>query len=387
MTAEEAIQVEVLGSYNSKGEIDLEDLNTNLIKNLKGIKYDSNELSESNKIKNLPAVVEYNGYSIVIAEDGVTATQASVEVGKEVTKTEKYNYSDGVNVATVPKGFIVSETDKKIDTGLVVKAPDGSEFVWVPVPTVVSPSEGAGTKNKAMAILKDGHYRGLLYDFEGENSTIKSGCTTTATDFREPAYLSDETSGDASTHNNNIVTEDGLQEEYDNMIRGIIKYGGFYVGRYETSLNETKVQSKNGQTSMDATVSSGNRWYGMYEKQINYASDNEIEDIVGSSMIWGSQYDAMLNWMLKGSEASKVTTEKIPQHPKTTTGSTEGDVINNIYDLGNNLAEWTLEACGTKVRLLRGGNCNNYFTSSFRFDHYPVDSHDSSGSRLTLYIR
>ena len=102
-------------------------------------------------------------------------------------------------------------------------------------------------------------------------------------------------------------------------------------------------------------------------------------------MIWGSQYDAMLNWMLKGDDASKVASSST-KHDKTTTGSTEGDVMNNIYDLGNNLREWTLEAYNTGYRAYRGGSYNVTNAPSGRNSDGPTLTDVFYGSRLALYI-
>ena len=112
---EEEIQVEVLGSYNNNGELDLDNLNNNLKENLSGVKYNKKEISDDNKIKILPAVVEYDGYKLIIAENEVTVAEESVEPGKEVEKTEKYNYNDGINAATIPAGFEVSEVSEVSD--------------------------------------------------------------------------------------------------------------------------------------------------------------------------------------------------------------------------------------------------------------------------------
>ena len=75
-------------------------------------------------------------------------------------------------------------------------------------------------------------------------------------------------------------------------------------------------------------------------------------------MIWGSQYDAMLNFALTGNDKSKVTSTEygIYTEPVLKTGLTRtSDKINNIYDLGGNLYEWTSEACYTNGRAGRGG--------------------------------
>lgn len=303
----------------------------------------------------------------------------------DVTATYKDENGD---TATIPKGFKVSRNMKEdsISEGLVVCAPDGSEFVWVPVETIIANSEENGTKNKAMAInlgtKQEPVYRGLLYNFTGISSEIIDGCTTTTTDSREPYNL--------ETYDNNTNIENWVetmyQQEYNTMIEKVQKYGGFYVGRYETSISGETVASKPA-TSMSA-ADNGQAWYGMYESQKNYVSKNNLADVVGSTMIWGSQYDAILNWMItKDEERSKIIANS-EMHDLTTTGATEADKINNIYDLGNNLSEWTLEANGEEIRVVRGGNWNANNSPSYRDDTYnPSQTEESVGSRMTLYIK
>lgn len=65
----ERVQVEVAGSYGLDGTIDKDQLNKNL-KNINGLTYNGNALSDSNKIANLPATVTLNGYDIVINANG-----------------------------------------------------------------------------------------------------------------------------------------------------------------------------------------------------------------------------------------------------------------------------------------------------------------------------
>ena len=112
--------------------------------------------------------------------------------------------------------------------------------------------------------------------------------------------------GDDSTLNTVGITQQSLQNDYNAMITSVKKYGGFYIARYESSLNsDNKVQSK---IAMPTTASDTNSytWFGLYEKQKAYANNINATSIQ-SSMIWGSQYDAMLNWMLTGKDAEKIT--------------------------------------------------------------------------------
>lgn len=79
---------------------------------------------------------------------------------------------------------------------------------------------------------------------------------------------------------------------------------------YLTSATETEAgsignaQSKIGVVPLSSNNSAINGWYGLYDKSKSYTvSKNSVQ----SSMIWGSQYDAMLNWALEGIDAEKVT--------------------------------------------------------------------------------
>ena len=190
-----------------------------------------------------------------------------------------------------------------------------------------------------------------------------------------------------------------MNEEYTNMIKSVKEYGGFYVGRYETSLKAGVVGSKIKETPMNANVGTetssdkGNLWYGMYNKQDsnkNIRNPYYNSTAVVSSMIWGSQYDAMLNWALKGNEAYMVFEKTGNLSGRVAkTGAYGSDIMNNIFDLCANLNETTQEGRNTNIRTSRG---NAYGTGSLNFinsrTNYSADYENSAnGSRLSLYIR
>ena len=104
-------------------------------------------------------------------------------------------------------------------------------------------------------------------------------------------------------------------------------------------------------------------------------------------MIWGSQYDAMLIWVLQGNDKDKVKASS-KQHGPDPTGSEPSDIINNIYDLGNNLCEWTLEAYDAHNRVGRGGTYNNSYSpsgcNSIAGSSVIIGEYTS---RLTLYVK
>ena len=149
--------------------------------------------------------------------------------------------------------------------------------------------------------------------------------------------------------------------------------------------------SKAGILPTAANNQATNRWYGLYSISKTYTV---AENSVQSSMIWGSQYDAMLNWVKNGNSADKdkITTQGIGNNSSgsvTTTGNAtySNDSINNIRDLGGNLYEWTLEARATNSRVLRGGNYTHSYSPGCRDRDNPDDTNGDNGSRLTLYIK
>ena len=180
------------------------------------------------------------------------------------------------------------------------------------------------------------------------------------------------------------------------MIESVSKYGGFFVGRYETSYNGTVVASVSGVKPMSAETTSGDKWYGMYQKQKNFTTST---DKMQAEMIWGSQYDAMLNWALEGADKTHITATNNALHNYSDSSSlltrttTENDTatgldrINNIYDLEGNLCEKTQEANSTYHRISRGGHYDLTGSPRSRYNGYPYSTYAGTGSRLSLYIK
>ena len=102
---------------------------------------------------------------------------------------------------------------------------------------------------------------------------------------------------------------------------------------------------------VDTTNSNENEttnWWGLYNKAKTYTSNYNS---VKSNMIWGSQYDAMLNFALTNTKDNfKVSTagkgNHYPGKVKKTGMYIGTDYINNVYDLEGNWFEWTQEYFG-----------------------------------------
>ena len=139
---------------------------------------------------------------------------------------------------------------------------------------------------------------------------------------------------------------------------------------------------------MSAATTSGDKWYGMYQKQKNFTKST---DKMQAEMIWGSQYDAMLNWAMKGTDKAKLTATSNGNHSGgvVTCGNStySADKINNIYDLEGNLREWTQEANSAYSRAFRGGYYDLSLSPSGRAYNNPYATYAYYGSRLSLYVK
>ena len=319
---------------------------------------------------------------------------------------EKTATIDGEDIGTelnptIPEGFKPIDTDTSewgdgtkppeeddVNNGLVIQDRNGNQFVWIPVATPVSDTEANGTTNKAMAVKIGDNYRGLIYEFSASGSNVMSGCTKTTGNYREPDIVSDYDND--KTYNNGLFTKNSLQEEYNKMIESVTKYHGFYIGRYELGLEGNIPVSKNASTNSgvvtaDSSNSNTKMWYGLYSKCKEFAREESDKSVV-STMLWGSQYDAMMNWMMEH-EIDIVSLNNTIYNNSKQTGSKEKDLLKNIYDIYGCHKEWTLEVFTLNSRVFRGGFYNGCNIISERFGYYPEHSYDEYSTRLALYIK
>ena len=307
-------------------------------------------------------------------------------------------YDENGKIIPVPKGFTPSnlEGEKNIDTGYVIKQNGtDNEFVWVPIVS--------------------GYEFGKLYDFGTKDNPKNEVIVATATGNREPDILTNATHGDASASrgDGDALGERGLdllksvvgltgsddkiladwkiqlENEYARMRKSVTTYGGFYIGRYETGF-EDSIKATTRKNNAPENIGNQN-WYQMYQKSKNIARDLSIE----STMIWGCEWDAVMQWFLQSKDPSIVkyvrdSSEKVNNLAvPVATGSNVKYSANNIYDMAGNSNACTLEASDTCFRGLRG--CEDIGTIgsvSFRMDraYYIYTSVELVGSRCTLVI-
>ena len=261
-------------------------------------------------------------------------------------------YYVGGDIST---GIVIS--DKQGDTMSASGVNMGNQFVWIPVS-----SEADLERTK--------------FDSNGQPTTGLS------TDYTEP-------------YANGYSTE---AEEYTTMRAQVLKYGGFYIGRFEAGVNSTTLRTKVttaqtvvckkgvapynyvpwGKRMSDASEIEGKS--GAVYLAKNFASQHNYTSVT-STLIYGCEWDAMCRYI---GDSQRTTPRK--DAPELT-GSVSTDVSKNIYDLAGNCREWTMEAYYADRRVIRGGSCDGASPVGGRGYGGPTVDDDSFSFRPTLYIK
>ena len=301
---------------------------------------------------------------------GVKQLDRSEEAIIDYTNTnegiEKYEDVNG-NVAYIPEGFKVSSLydEQTINTGLVVIGPDGSEFVWVPTTT---------TKFERVNFAPSG-----IWNQSYELSDTKS----------------------------NYAYYDEMDSiEYINMKNSVEKYGGFYIGRYESS--KSNVDSVP-QVKKITTSDKGKIWTNISPQDIQIVCNNMYADneTVKGFLTYGINFDTTLQWLIdsgaKSEEDIRVDSTSWGNYSNNTftgnvksgtTGMFEETKANNIYDLAGNYWEWTAERYGDSYVMrsggynLMGGACTGSSFPAANRDPLPGNNHHPNVTfRVSLYLK
>ena len=347
--------------------------------------------------------------------------------GEKVPVPNGYVGSSVTGENEIDTGYVIYEGEEEVTDNNVADAQKNrNQYVWVPVPDI----------SKFYGIDSNGKKWGKIYQFTtGTNSSElfdeitgtypynwseSNGVMTISskTGRREPDVVPKNGStgydmdsrlktlglGAKTTHE--FLNQ--LEKEFNNMVASVEKYGGFYIGRYETgNINQDTPVIQKGNTNISSQT-----WYNMYKRCKNIKGENTN---VETGMIWGNQWDRTLMWLIETGNKTKeqiaddstswgnyynATFEYVNSSGSTTTknensgtriptGSTEYTKANNIYDLAGNVWDWTMEANGTNSRVSRGGNYydnGDDIPAGYRINSYPTSS--SSIRRLscsTLY--
>ena len=330
-------------------------------------------------------------YVYNISEEVANLPTYSEELLDETTKvlTTNAKYISGNQVAVIPKGFKVSDVteEQEIGTGLVIKDANNNEFVWIPV--------------------TDDLGKSYSYDSYFSEPTELTSTWSGSTNETKPQYDNQEILDELyGTDNPYIYTRDfKYEDEYAEMMRCVNANNGFYIGRYETTIDDDgNIGSKYNTTVLTAgttlfTKESTNypyRWYGLYYAQKNANVTGNGED-VQTAMIYGVLWDKAMEFIRTQKAAGKTKYNVDSATPSWHPGylgsvvksgqANSGDVALNIWDLESNAYEWTQEAGSSNSRVLRGGDYRVSYYASNRCGDYPTGTYTGFSSRLALYIK
>ena len=336
----------------------------------------------------------------------------------ELVKKDKEEYTDeNGDKAPIPGGFCVVEDSKDnsedkntVRDGLVISdvagddldnSKHGNQFVWIPVPDY----------NKFHLI--EGYASGNLQTrlSQANNPSREAGDTTNAGSPGKP-----------NAANSVAGTAESIA-----MYKSVKDNKGFFIARFEagvagtttsTITNDTNKQTQDGSVKPVSQRGVGVwnyiAWGGTSAVEASdnlpgndnangavkvarnmYPASDTIHKVT-STLCYGVQWDAALNFIDSNYESGNATgyvkdSTGMGNYTKSiaTTGSNTAYQQKHIYDMAGNVYEYTMEACESGSRVIRGGSYDHIgsgFTASVRYYYTPDDSRTAISFRTALYL-
>ncbi len=346
-------------------------------------------------------------YKLKIIYNKNASTNNGLDKGY-VKEVKIYDRKNNGNTDTMQNhkygGFVIYEGAEEVtDSNQWTAQCERNQWVWIPIEDV----SDMYWEDKTDGKLYGTYYNGSATSYTKSTNNRKYEPQLTRDDM-ESTYLTQYLGGISRYE---FLME--MEQEFYEMLQSVATYGGFYIGRYEVGdLSQITPVVKR----MNTDIGDIN-WYQGYRKckKLSGANTN-----VRTSMIWGTQYDQVMNWLIKSGEktpldinkgsvawgnyrdvefeyytnTSKTTaTKNLGSSTRIASGAYEGAKANNIYDLAGNVWLWTLEADSSgsgDYRCYRGGSygvIGVYSCAGDRDVNYPYNSDYSIGFSGGLYIK
>ena len=373
---------------------------------LNGTNYGTSESS----ITYMNTKVELNQgtYKLKIIYNKNASTNSGLDKGY-VKEVKIYDRKNNGNTDTIQNhkygGFVIYEGTEEITNSNQWTAQcERNQWVWIPIEDV----SDMYWEDKTDGKLYGTYYNESATSYTKSTSNRKYEPQLTQYD-KESTYLTQYLGGISRYE---FLME--MEQEFYEMLQSVATYGGFYIGRYEVGdLKQTTPVVKR----MNTDIGDIN-WYQGYKKCKKLSGTNTN---VKTSMIWGTQYDQVMNWLIKSGEktpldinkgsvawgnysdvefeyytntSKETATKNLGSSTRIASGAYEGAKANNIYDLAGNVWLWTLEAVSSGSghdRCNRGGPYNYDGTTSYASHRYyfygPYDGGSFIGFGGGLYIK
>ncbi len=346
------------------------------------------------------------------------------------TNFTNVNIADSNPAGALPANSTVIEADAS--KGIVIKDKNDNEWVWIEVPkTTVFTELTIDTTNT----LTEQNY-----------TDIKNKLIAYAGVYRNGSASQNYNNWTDEWYNGCGMTSDEYIAKYQNMLKSVYTYGGFWIGRYEAGIEGSVNDVSKARTS-HSTVTVGTSQKAISQKDAipyNYVYCSEAQALANemtpdnnytSSLLFGIQWDLVCKYLeVKGGLATadinsnsaswgnynntkieniisgkyaiyngsklgtwttisgSYTKQNSGNDYKTllSTGIADYTKKMNIYDFAGNEFEWTLEkACNsTGPCANRGGyygNTGSYYSASSRNGYYTTSGVNDIGFRSMFY--